>query len=243
MRALIIIGLTISVQLLVFGQGNPATFEVTSVKPSAHNRAPGSTGIPSVTPSGLMRATDQTLRLLLLYAFELRGYELRGPTWLADESYDIEAKMPDGVPSSQMRLMLQNLLVDRFQISSHWETQSVSGFAMVVSNRDRLEKLRKSDDDTGSREQLPRLNVNSTGRLTFRNATLDAFAKALSGFLEQPVFDTTDTKGVFDLDFKATLRNLPEPHTSLTRTPKIRVRPSLLLFRNSGSSYKLRIRR
>jgi hypothetical protein len=51
-RVLIFLGLTIGFEWLAFGQAVPSTFGVASVKPSAHDRAQGTTGIPSVAASG-----------------------------------------------------------------------------------------------------------------------------------------------------------------------------------------------
>lgn len=66
--------------------------------------------------------------MLLKRAYDLKQDQVLGPKWLDTERYDIVAKLPPGSGSAeQLRLMLQNLLAERFQVRSHREKTKVAG--------------------------------------------------------------------------------------------------------------------
>ena len=52
-------------------------------------------------------------------AYGIRSYQLSGPQWLADERFEVMAKVPDGATKEQFRLMLQDLLRQRFKLVVH----------------------------------------------------------------------------------------------------------------------------
>jgi uncharacterized protein (TIGR03435 family) len=58
------------------------------------------------------------------------------PDWVANERFDINAKMPDGAPQEQMPLMLQSLLEDRFKLRWHTETREMDVYELVVARED-----------------------------------------------------------------------------------------------------------
>ena len=59
------------------------------------------------------------------------------PDWMDSERFDIEAK-PEGEPRSvtvdEMRLMVQSLLEERFQLKVHRESQEMSVYTLAVGN-------------------------------------------------------------------------------------------------------------
>jgi uncharacterized protein (TIGR03435 family) len=62
------------------------------------------------------------------------------PDWLGDERFDITAKVPD-------EKMLQALLIDRFGLVFHHETQIRAGFALVIARNG--VKIRPVPDEGG----------------------------------------------------------------------------------------------
>jgi uncharacterized protein (TIGR03435 family) len=59
--------------------------------------------------------------------------QLIGPSWLDRVAFDVVAKPPSGYQSSQLPVLLRNLLADRFQLAVHRETKEAAGFALRVA--------------------------------------------------------------------------------------------------------------
>src|ERR1700692_485521 len=86
---------------VAFGQPTQSlTFEVASVKPSAP--VPPSGGVyfgparggPGTPDPGLITWTYARLRDLLMAAYDMKTYQVKGPVWLDTERYDIVARVP-----------------------------------------------------------------------------------------------------------------------------------------------------
>jgi uncharacterized protein (TIGR03435 family) len=124
----------------------PLTFEVASVKPSAPDAAGGGRlpmmremmrnnrqpGVIPMTDPGRIRLENWALLDLIAAAYRVRATQVFGPSWLADQGFDIEAKVPGGAQKEQLNAMLQSLLEERFGLKVHRESQTKSGFALVV---------------------------------------------------------------------------------------------------------------
>jgi hypothetical protein len=110
---------------------NP-TFEVATIKPTQE----GTHFSIHPTRGGELIATDASLAYLIKFAYELHPRQItKGPAWLDMEKYDLTAK-PDieGQPSlKQMRVMVQKLLADRFQLSFHHEKIELPAYAVTVA--------------------------------------------------------------------------------------------------------------
>ena len=110
-----------------------AEFEVASVKPIGN-----STGEPydvQVVP-GRLRMRNAPLRGLIQLAHGVEGYQLTGgPSWLASERFDIEAKAAGNPSAKQMQgPMLQALLEDRFKLTVHRETKEGPVYELRLIN-------------------------------------------------------------------------------------------------------------
>ncbi len=75
------------------------------------------------------------LKSILMKAWDLPADQLAGPAWLSDTSdyYAITATLPAGTSREQFQKMLQNLLIERFQIKLHHETRNFPGYELVVA--------------------------------------------------------------------------------------------------------------
>jgi len=115
--------------LVLFGQvAAPPAFEVASVR---QNSSPEPQSEFHTSPSGVT-ITNYRLQFLIPYAFRIAVYQVAGaPTWLETNKYDIVARTPAGSSEDQLRLMLQQLLVDRFKLQFHREHKDLAGYALV----------------------------------------------------------------------------------------------------------------
>src|SRR5882724_3533744 len=74
-------------------------FEVASVKPSASND-----GRPSIVrdPGGGFTAANVGLETVILLAYQVQGYQLKGgPGWIRSDRFDFAAKPPAGAKKDQ----------------------------------------------------------------------------------------------------------------------------------------------
>lgn len=117
-------------------------FEVASVKVADNAIIPGvsfhMTGGPGTSDPGRITYTQIGLIQLLMKAWGVEDYRIDGPAWLKATArerdwYNITATMSPGTTKQQFQLMLQNLLVERFQIQLHHETRSFPGYELVVA--------------------------------------------------------------------------------------------------------------
>lgn len=138
--------------VLGFGQTDdrrPAQdFEVASVKvtDSKATGAVGARGGPGTDDPTRFTFGRATLSELLMRAYDMPADQVTGPAWLKDRgayAYDVQAILPPGTNKDQFRFMLQRLLAERFHPRIHRESQTRSGYELVVSNRG--PKLREWD--------------------------------------------------------------------------------------------------
>jgi uncharacterized protein (TIGR03435 family) len=113
----------------------PLAFEVASVKvagPLQRGRLFGMRGGPGTNDPGQISWNYATLQDVLLKAYDVMEYQVSGPPWLGSEHYDITAKVPAGTSAEQFRLMLQNLLSERFHLKLHRETREGTVYELTV---------------------------------------------------------------------------------------------------------------
>ena len=133
------------------------SFEVVSVKPIG----------PGIVGGGPSERGDRytyplaTLSRLLGSAYGgLRDYQIiGGPSWMNSDRFEIQAKADcSGGPitQKQLRLMIQSLLEDRFQLKAHMETRELPIYELVVA-KDGL-KMQLSEDQTPTPASLAFVN-------------------------------------------------------------------------------------
>jgi uncharacterized protein (TIGR03435 family) len=192
----------------------PAEFEVADIKPTM----PGVNGTNiRLQPNGRIDVQGATMKMLMQGAWNINSDELMagGPKWLDTTRWDIVAKAvtaaAPGTPAQfdidALRLMLRNLLIDRFKIQAHMEERPVTAYVLLAVKP----KLQKADPlgRTGWKEgpapasKDPRETTPILSRLvTCTNMTIAQFADLLpsmaSGYLQTPVQDMTGIEGAYD---------------------------------------------
>ena len=207
-------------------QASPAPeslkFEVASVKvaaPGPNGVRGGCRGIDSVysaeeqtrdsiPPLGRCVITDARLSHLIGIAYGVTMQALdTGPDWIqrGDLRFDVQAKAENtaSVTRQQLLTMLQNLLVERFQIKFHYVTKLEPGFALVVAKNGPKLQTSTSDEEKlrffGSNgEELPKPMGNAI-KLNARKCSVSTL-KDLIGFVGNigPGVDKTGLTGVYD---------------------------------------------
>jgi uncharacterized protein (TIGR03435 family) len=201
-------------------------FAVASIKPNVSGKDGGSMGFQ---PGGRFRALNIPAQSLIAIAFGAPGRSLLpvqivgGPSWLATDRFDIEARVDSTLPSDVQSLsthrsaMLRTLLEDRFKLKTHLETRQEQIYALVKARTDGrlgpglrpstvdcLALLQAGRDNPSTAPSLPSACTNGVefgfGILSGSSVQISNLAPTLSGAVERLVVDRTDLTGNFDMD-------------------------------------------
>ncbi len=177
-------------------------FEVATIKPSD----PASRGQIVTLRGTEVITTNETVHDLINLAYWLHPKQLSGgPAWTESEKYDMAGK-PDvpGQPNvDQMKMMIQKLLADRFQLKFHFEKRDLSAYVVRIT-KGGAKIVRSKDDPKG----LPGWNFGRAAAgttLTFRNSPMSQVTAILQNFLDQPVVDQSGLSERYDFTVTFTL--------------------------------------
>jgi uncharacterized protein (TIGR03435 family) len=170
------------------------SFDAASIK--QNRSALNGNGGGGIRPGGRVSMRNATVRLLILVAYGLQDYQLSGgPGWIETTGYDIEARPASAADPKTSRLMLQNLLAERFSLKVHHEDAMVNGFHLVVDKGG--SKLKVSDAPGVGFRVMGSDWIQGSGDM------LD-LASTLTASLRAPVEDRTGIAGSYDIDLKWT---------------------------------------
>jgi uncharacterized protein (TIGR03435 family) len=118
-------------------------FDVATVKPS--NATDGHSHIYNDPRDGEFRAINLSLKQLMEFAYNLPQTRMvGGPAWIDSAKWDVQAKaepefdervktLSHDASTAEKRRMLQALLADRFQLTTHNESRELPVYALVVA--------------------------------------------------------------------------------------------------------------
>jgi len=154
---------------------------------------------------------------LIATAYNLDAGNVQGgPSWLDWDRYEIVAKAAPTTSKADLRLMLQALLKERFNLAAH--NGSAPMPAYVLKAQSGKVKLKESDgggDPTCEPQVTPPDQSQGAIRqiiVTCRHESMEKFAEDIhdmaGGYLTKPVVDSTDLKGTYDFTLTWTPRGL-----------------------------------
>jgi uncharacterized protein (TIGR03435 family) len=116
---------------------------VASIKPSKIN-----SGVTAGVGNGQGGGRNVTLKMLIALAYRVQEFEIvGGPGWIGSDRFDVEGKAEDPrADPDELRLMLQSLLEDRFQLKLHRENKEAPNYALVVTKD--APKIKLAPDQT-----------------------------------------------------------------------------------------------
>ena len=180
-------------------------FAVATIKLSRPDAPRGGYGIRGKD----VTTTNVTVSWMIKLAYNVHANQISGgPSWLDSERYDTVGRSDTpGEPSrDQMKLMIQKLLVDRFQLKFHTEKRELPVYAMVVAKGGPKLAVSAADPDA-----FPGIGFGREPgviSLVGRNTGLNGVANGLqSNILDKPVVDQTGLAGRYDFQ----LRFAPDP--------------------------------
>ena len=148
------------------------------------------------------------------------------PAWAKTDVFQIQGKLPAGFPSytghqfnsgqaTQLYLVLQSVLEERFKLKLHRETRDLPVYALTVGKsgmklkRTTGPRLVQSFDGSSvstsgmtGRRLTPSLNGNPTMQMDFTDSSMRQLVDGLAGYMDRPVLDQTGLKGNFDFTIK-----------------------------------------
>jgi uncharacterized protein (TIGR03435 family) len=201
-------------------------FEVVSIKPSPaidpnQGFSMGCSGGPETKDPVMFRCQNMDLRNLITRAYSIPTFRLTAPSWLSEQRFEISAKIPPGTSKYQFPLMLQSLLLDRFQLAVHHESKELAKFDLVLAKNG--PKFKESADapppkagdsprdasgpPSNDKDGYPILApgrpgmamMNGRARMVYPQWTMEKFAEVVGLQLHKPVTDATGLKGKYDL--------------------------------------------
>jgi len=187
--------------------GCAQTFEVASIKVLPT----GNPGPPSIEPSqGNLTMRNVGIGPMMMYAFKIGpGQVVNIQTANAvTDRFDIIGKTAGPATTDELRVMLQNLIIERFKLKYHRETKESSAYILVEAKGGH--KLKLSENPDHGRGVLP-VQKQGVMALAGQGATLDQLTMFLSGPLRAPVVDQTGLKGRYDFEFDLTSFNVNAP--------------------------------
>jgi uncharacterized protein (TIGR03435 family) len=220
------------------------TFEVASIKPAqpltpdAQGRIfmRGPSGGPGTKDPGRINYPNMTLKNILTVAYNVRPYQISGPSWLDSERFDIAATMPPDTTREQFQIMLQNLLIERFKVSLHREKKELPMYSLVVTKAGKLKESTVSSpppDTDGPPPPLPpgppkigpdgfpimpaamsgrpsmsMMMMPGRARVTATAQTMQDLVNRLTNQLNRPVIDNTGLTAKYDF----VLTYAPDPN-------------------------------
>jgi uncharacterized protein (TIGR03435 family) len=134
--------LGLAVVAVLYGQATmaPTHFEVASLKVSSVAVADPARGFgrvmggPGSADPGQFTVIGMSLKdLLFMLAYNLDEHQYSAPSWMANEIFEVVAKVPPGTTQEQFRVMLQNLLIERFQIEMRHEQRELTTYDLVIA--------------------------------------------------------------------------------------------------------------
>ena len=200
----------------LLAQAVPASFDAVSIKPVQGRPA----GAVSKSPN---RFVDPGATLLSLVRYAYSTSTLRvggGEEWTRTARYSVNAVAAGTPTDAEMRVMVSEMLRDRFGLRMRMERREMAVFVLSLRSANQLgPQLRRSDADCGLffRGDGPPFNpprdrsgallcmngASGNGQvitLRLRGAPLTSLAGVLESRLQRPLVDDTGLSGAFDID-------------------------------------------
>lgn len=174
MRQLLLAVMAFAASYAQAQSGRPE-FGAASIRPNTSLTGSSSTRL---TP-GEVFIENASLRKCIALAYgisEDRESAIAGPDWLDIDRYNLQGKFPPNTSPDRVRVMLQNLLSDRFQLKLHRETKEAPVYALVIAKNGA--KVEASAPGT------PGTFSMNAGRLVGKGISMSAVADR---FIEPPV--------------------------------------------------------
>jgi uncharacterized protein (TIGR03435 family) len=211
--------------------GEPASpaFEVVSIRPSGPQSPRGSRGGPGSSGPERYEFYSATVLDLISVAWNVDSFQISSKADLDRDHFDVDAKVPAGATKGEFRLMLQNMLAERFGLRAHVEERDFPAYALRVAKSGL--KIKEADDHVGeerkqggggqtaSTQEVPsfrsKQSISGSGLVVSIEARLEPMSVLVRSMPKPdglPVVDETGLSGRFSytLDYSEDPSGPPE---------------------------------
>ena len=108
-------------------------FEVASLKPSGPQSVRGSDGGPGTHDPQLYTFGRATLADFIMTAYDVNPFQISSKIPLDRHEFDLAARLQPATTKPQFRVMLRNLLADRFRLKLHADSKEFPAYVLVVA--------------------------------------------------------------------------------------------------------------
>jgi uncharacterized protein (TIGR03435 family) len=159
----------------------------------------GEKGGPGTDDPGRYTCNFCSIAGLVSQAYDVPEYRLASANRLPREQFHVIATIPRGTTREQFRLMLQNLLAERFKLVAHREPREMQTFRLVVGPGGPTLKAHLEGEAPPPGKPRP---ANAAPGVYYRvqGKTIAEFAKLVEAQLQRPVTDATGLSGKYDFD-------------------------------------------
>jgi uncharacterized protein (TIGR03435 family) len=189
----------------------PPAFEVASIKPSGPKSIRDFGGGPGSKDPERYHANSASLRDLIVHAWKVDYFQISSAAPLDRQNFDLMAKVQQGATKEEFRLMLQNLLAERFGLKVHMESREFPAYELVVAKTGPKLKETDPDDHPSSKDGWPVLPADRPAmatlntvvggfwlvRLKAQQEPLSQLAAMLHMDNDRPVVDKTGLTGKY----------------------------------------------
>ena len=186
----------------------PLEFDAVSVKLSDPNSKHGT--VVSVTPGGTLHVVNASVKDLIETAYDVRTFQIEGgPKWAGSATFDVDAT-PGARPRNsvaptpgwnEVRLKVQTLLKDRFQLQLHRETRTLPVYSLAIAKGG----IKSSGMPA---VEGPHRGINAgPASMIGDAASMKDLADKLSRLLQRPVVNDTGLEGNYSFKLEWT----PDP--------------------------------
>jgi len=179
------------------------TFEVATMKlhppGSPEGTSTTQTGGPGSGDPTRITIVNRTLHRLLIESYSLVGYQLKDPPDLDQIRYDVVAKISSGATAQEVRVMMQNLLIERLQLKVRHESQVVPVYGLLIGKRGPKFKPSSELLDPVKQGMFRSSTGSGSVKLTAVGETIPQLVSALFQQTDHPIMDMTGLTGKYDL--------------------------------------------
>jgi uncharacterized protein (TIGR03435 family) len=203
-KGLLIIGLGFAIPHDAPGQNeakppSASAFEVASIRPTESGTRGRSMG---ALPGGKGYVVKNwPVRFMLRRVYHVINDQiLKGPGWMSNDCYDIEAEAAQPSSTVQLEKMFQDLLADRFHLQLHRETRELPVYALIFDKKGPRLKVNETADEFSGRIAPNIVNPRLGGLpgMSGVGVSMTELCWSLAQVVERPVVDETALKGRYD---------------------------------------------
>lgn len=155
---------------------------------------------------------------LVSQAYDVPEYRIVSTSRLPTDRFHVVATIAPGTTRDQFRRMLQNLLVERFELKVHLDKREMRAYRILISRggtklKPHVEGAPVETNSNGKKAQI--------GYHYRTQATLTDFAKVIENQLRKPVVDATGLVGKYDFDISWSFDDLDAVEQSTSDLPSL----------------------